>query len=86
MDEIESWQADVRVLLSIPAAFRTEREQIRLWARRVRLLGNGWRVVVSEHGEPVFRYIGNADGWPEYWDEIRKDEFEHVARSTIQSA
>ena len=71
MEEIEAWQADVRSLLAIPEAERTEQEQIRLWGRRVRLLGNGWRVVLS-NGEPVFlRVVANE----EYWNEIRKDVF-----------
>ena len=81
MEEIEQWQADVRSLLAIPEAERTEQEQIRLWARRVRLLGNGWRVVLS-NGEPVFlRVVPNE----EYWHEILKERFEDVASSSNQT-
>lgn len=76
-DQIESWKAEVCALLAIPEERRTSEDQIRLWARRVRLLGNGWRVVLHE-GVPTFRYIGNAAGFPEWWDELLKERFEYV--------
>jgi hypothetical protein len=71
--DVEQWKAEVCALLLIPREQRTEDERRRVWARRVRLLLRGWRVVL-EKDEIVLQYIGNAEGRPECWDEIRKDE------------
>lgn len=75
IDEVEAWKQDVCALLAIPEAERTEQEQIRLWARRVRLLSRGWRVVLID-GVPTCQYIG-GDGEPSHWDEILKDKVYH---------
>lgn len=77
MDEVDVWQSEVRALLAISEGERTEDERIRLWARRVRLLMRGWRVVLGDE-RPVFQYVGNADCIPQYWQEILKDRFKEV--------